>query len=39
MIKNRGRLETKQAWARLKPNLEQLAVRMRLVVRRAFGRT
>lgn len=39
MIKNRVRLETKQAWARLKPNLEHLAVRMRLVVRRAFGRT
>jgi hypothetical protein len=38
MVKTRVRLETKQAWLRLKPTLSQLADRMRLAVRRAFGR-
>ncbi len=38
MIKTRIRLETKQAWMRLKPGLEQLAMRMRLTLRRMFGR-
>jgi hypothetical protein len=39
MLKNRARLEVKQAWARMKPSLEQLAARLRLAFRRAFGRT
>lgn len=37
MIKTRVRLEVKQAWIRLKPQLESLALRLRLAWRRALG--
>ncbi len=38
MLKTRVRLETKHAWLRLKPRLEQQALRLRLALRRALGR-
>ena len=39
MLKNRVRLEVKQAWARLKPHLEKQMLRLRIAFRRAIGRT
>jgi hypothetical protein len=39
MLKNRVRLEVKQAWARLKPRLETQMARLRIAFRRAIGRT
>jgi hypothetical protein len=38
MVKNRVRLETKQAWARLKPHIERAAEQVRLAFRRVIGR-
>lgn len=38
MVKNRVRLETKQAWARLKPHIERAAEHVRLAFRRVIGR-
>ena len=38
MVKNRVRLEAKQAWARLKPKVVLVVDRVRLAVRHAFGR-
>lgn len=38
MVKNRVRLETKQAWARLKPQVALLADRVRVTLRNTFGR-
>lgn len=39
MLKNRVRLEVKQAWQRLRPRIEPLVERVRLAFRRAIGRT
>jgi hypothetical protein len=39
MVKTRVRLEVKQAWTRIKPRLDEQALRLRLAFRRAFGRT
>lgn len=38
MVKNRVRLEVKQAWLRLRPQLDRWASRARLAIRRVFGR-
>jgi hypothetical protein len=38
MVKTRVRIETKQAWARIKPTVAHLAERVRLALRHAFGR-
>ncbi|WP_439542843.1 hypothetical protein [Hyphomicrobium sp.] len=38
MVKNRVRLEAKQAWTRLKPKVVLVVDRVRLAVRHAFGR-
>jgi hypothetical protein len=38
MLKNRVRLEAKQAWTRLKPAVVHFAERVRLALRHAFGR-